>query len=140
MGTCASQHMLAMPLLRWQPPRQSLLTVPLPGPPSCLVPSPQPTVLAGQEMARGRGTFRAHQSSGEIFEIWFDSSYFPGPPGGHLLQVHHEERLKWGAQLSINKAEMFPFLRPEDSFDDETREMWGSTHPFLMSPGESHQL
>lgn len=102
-GICA-QHTRAIPLLRRQPPRAD----------------PQPTVLVGQRMAGERRTFRAHQFFGGIFEIWFYSCYFPGPPGGHILQVHDKDRLKGSDQLSIKKAGKSPLLRPEDSFDHET--------------------
>lgn len=80
-------------------PRQILLTGHQ-GPLSYLVLGAQPTVLVGQGMAEERGTFGAHQSFGGVSEIYFYSSCFPGPSGGHNHQDHNKkQRLKGNDRL-----------------------------------------
>lgn len=77
------------------------------GPPSCVVLSPQPTVLVGQRTAGERGTFRAHQSFGRVVEICSHSFYFVGPSGGHIHQVHNRD---WREMTDfIDKVEKYPF-------------------------------
>lgn len=139
MRTCASQHTLTIPLPQMVASQLVLLTGHQ-GPLSCLAPSPQPTVPVGQGIAGERGTFRSHQSFGGVFKIYFYSSYFFGLSGGHIHQVHTKERLKGNDWLIHQKVEKFPLLWPEHIFDHKTGKMWGSSHPFLMPPGESQQL